>query len=59
MNLPSDLPIRRHADGSIDIDHYARKASTERREAFARCSALVTAALRGLTRGTHAAPENA
>lgn len=58
MNLPPDLPIRRQADGSIDIDHYARKASTDRREAFARCSALVAAAFRALTRGTHAAPKN-
>jgi hypothetical protein len=30
---PSAAQIRRHYDGSIDVEHYARRAATERREA--------------------------
>lgn len=48
-----DADIRRRQDGSIDIDHYARRAMTARAAAFAeqkteftlRCARLIAALL--------------
>ena len=50
MNLPSaaDQPIRRHADGSIDIDHYAKMASADRQEAIRRAFGLLARGVRRL-----------